>query len=61
MEDRPDLAQWWIDQEARIGGTFRNDTKPYRVLAKQAAAQGRLFGDSCDADPSDLGDCVCTD
>jgi len=50
--DRPDLAMWWIEQEQRIGGTFRNDQPSYAAMA----AQGDMFG------PADnLIDCFCTD
>ena len=32
MRDRPDLAQWWIDQERRTGGRFRSDAPTYAQL-----------------------------
>lgn len=51
--DRPDLMQWWADQEARIGGTFRSDRPRYADML----AQGDLFQH---ADES-LIECFCTD
>lgn len=53
IRDRPDLAEWWIEQEQRTGGTFRNDTPSYA----QIAAQGDLFA----ATDAELTECFCTD
>ncbi len=52
IRDRPDLAAWWIEQEQRTGGTFRNDTPSYAAIA----AQQDLF-----ADTDALIECYCTD
>jgi 3'-phosphoadenosine 5'-phosphosulfate sulfotransferase (PAPS reductase)/FAD synthetase len=52
VRDRPDLAQWWSEQEARIGGTFRNDRPSYAAML----AQQDLFTDT-----GDLTECYCTD
>lgn len=60
MLDRPDLAAWWIEQEERIGGTFRADSPPYRTLLANVLGQGQLFPIYAD-DPTDLGDCICHD
>ena len=35
VRERPDLAQWWADQEARIGGTFRADRPSYAAMLAQ--------------------------
>lgn len=35
MRDRPDLAVWWMEQEERMGATFRRDCPSYRDLARQ--------------------------
>lgn len=53
VRDRPDLAAWWIEQERRVGSTFRKDQPSYAAIA----SQGDLFvgGDS------DLIECFCTD
>jgi hypothetical protein len=54
VRERPDLARWWADQEARIGGTFRNDRPDYATML----AQQDLFADGAH---DDLIDCFCTD
>ena len=35
VRERPDLAQWWADQEARIGSTFRKDRPSYAAMLAQ--------------------------
>lgn len=55
IRDRPDLAAWWIEQEARTGGTFRNDSPSYAFLA----AQPDLFNAFPVED--DLIECMCHD
>ena len=52
VRDRPDLAQWWTEQERRIGGTFRNDRPSYAAML----AQPDLFQDT-----GDIIECYCTD
>ncbi|WP_223644311.1 phosphoadenosine phosphosulfate reductase family protein [Corallococcus sp. EGB] len=64
MEDRPDLAEWWIARERDLGASFRVDTPTYAALLHQAQYQGRffsndLFNEQLPDDPTDLGDCVC--
>lgn len=54
VRDRPDLAQWWADQEARIGGTFRKDRPSYADMLNQPD----LFKS---ADDEALTECFCTD
>ncbi len=54
VRDRPDLARWWAEQEARIGGTFRADRPSYAAML----AQPDLFKDTTD---ESLTDCFCTD
>lgn len=68
MYDRPDLAAWWIEQEGRLTdrkgrpATFRIDTPSYARLADVTRRQLRLpMIDAAACDPTDLGDCVCTD
>lgn len=74
MEDRPELAAWWIEQErlaaARPGvepqmALFRKEVPSYAALLERTRAQLRLFDnsefpdpDQVD-DPTDLGDCTC--
>lgn len=55
VRDRPDLAQWWAEQEHRIGGTFRADRPAYAAML----AQPDLFKDGCQDES--LTDCFCTD
>jgi hypothetical protein len=58
IRDRPDLAAWWIEQETRIGGTFRSDRPSYAAML----AQGDLFAASgLPSDDEALIDCVCHD
>lgn len=57
IEDRPDLARWWVEQEVRLGATFRADTPSYAALATVARDQLRMFANAED----ELGDCVCSD
>ena len=64
MRDRPDLASWWVAQEARprapseTGGTFRADTPRYSMLL-ELAKRPLLFDDAVMDGEDDLGDCVC--
>jgi 3'-phosphoadenosine 5'-phosphosulfate sulfotransferase (PAPS reductase)/FAD synthetase len=57
IEAEPARAQWWIDQEERIGGTFRKDRPSYRQMFHQVTVQGQLF--ACDDD--DTLPCDCTE
>lgn len=41
----PKRADWWIEQERKIGGTFRSDRPTYQQMRVQLSVQGRLFGD----------------
>ena len=43
IRDRPDLADWWIGQEAKVGGKFRGDQVSYDRLKTIATDQGQLF------------------
>ena len=64
IQDRPESAAWWADQEARIGSQFRLGRASYAALKDAAERAPRLpfpmFVDG-DEDPDDLGDCVCHD
>jgi 3'-phosphoadenosine 5'-phosphosulfate sulfotransferase (PAPS reductase)/FAD synthetase len=55
VRDRPDLARWWAEQEARIGGTFRADRPSYAAML----AQPDLFRDGQGDDA--LIECYCHD
>ena len=54
VRDRPDLAQWWANQEAEAGATFRKDRPSYAAML----AQPDLF---VEADEDDLVECHCHD
>lgn len=64
IRDRPDLAAWWAEAEAKertskaSGATFRNDTPPYKSLVV-LASRPMLFGDAEMDGPDDLEDCLC--
>jgi len=53
MRERPDLAVWWLAQEARTGSHFRIDSPSYTALA----SQGDLFADPL----GELTECYCHD
>lgn len=63
IEDRPDLAEWWIRQEARQEARFRDDTPAYRALLAATQKQHRMFGNelfdeaALDDDPTQLDEC----
>ena len=74
MRDRPELADWWIAQEAKPGKSsakghcpdmrlFRIDREDYAAIADQVARQGVLpLADPCPPEIDWEGeDCVCTD
>lgn len=51
----PELADWWIEQEARIGATFRKDRPSYKAMKQAVLAQHNFdFGDV-----DQLIDCFC--
>lgn len=60
MQDRPDLAEWWIEQEAAVQGFFRAPPRPNYAQLLQIAQHPRLFEPDAQ-EPDDLDDCACTD
>lgn len=59
MRDRPDLAEWWIERERERGAMFRAHGADYATLLRRTRQPFLpLFRGE---DPSDLGDCRCTD
>lgn len=54
VRERPDLAQWWADQEARTGSVFRKDRQSYAGML----AQPDLFQSLAD---EPLIECYCHD
>jgi 3'-phosphoadenosine 5'-phosphosulfate sulfotransferase (PAPS reductase)/FAD synthetase len=57
-EHDPAALQWWADQEARAGKTFRIDRPSYSAMLTQITIQGRLFGSP---EEEDTLPCVCTE
>lgn len=61
MRDRPDLADWWIDQEQRTGNRFRNDRPSYAALLEHSQRQTLFPLEMLDG-PDELSiACHCTD
>lgn len=57
MQDRPNLAAWWVEQERRLSARFRGDSPSYAALLDATRRQLALFTEADDS----LGDCVCND
>lgn len=67
IEENPSIADWWIEQQDRVGGYFRSPSRVKRPGYDQLRAwtQGDepkpwKQGDLADLDASDL-ECACTD
>lgn len=65
IRERPERADWWIEQESRIprtigmgGHLFRANRPSYRAMRDMAVDQGEMF---CFAADAALADCACTD
>ena len=58
MRTMPKAAEWWAEQEERIGSTFRRDRQTYRQMMTQLTVQGRLLDDAIE---DDTLPCRCTD
>jgi len=65
IRSRPDLADWWIEQESRTdlgatgdGRTFRIDRPTYSQIRTQLDKQGNMFDDAIE---DDTLPCNCTD
>lgn len=56
VRERPDLADWWIEQEAKINGRFRNDQPSYSQMKVIATDQGQLFDFDDESIPCFCGD-----
>jgi 3'-phosphoadenosine 5'-phosphosulfate sulfotransferase (PAPS reductase)/FAD synthetase len=57
IEENPSLADWWIEQEYKIGKPFREDRPSYAKMKAYVQQQGRLFEPLDD----DTIPCTCTD
>ena len=58
IRQQPGLADWWIEQEEKIGSTFRNDQPDYSTMKMIATTQTDMFGDF---DEENAIDCFCTE
>jgi 3'-phosphoadenosine 5'-phosphosulfate sulfotransferase (PAPS reductase)/FAD synthetase len=58
MEQNPKSADWWIQQERAIGGTFRSDRPNYATMLHQVTIQGRLFDEYGPTDTTLPCDCT---
>ena len=56
IRERPDLADWWIEQEKRVGGNFRKDQPNYEQMKVIATSQGQLFDFDDESIPCFCGD-----
>lgn len=70
MREKPELADWWIEQERRIGANganakFRNDRPGYAELLAIAqdkqTGPGWLWADEQNGSCGELDECRCTD
>ena len=60
FRDRPDLAAWWIAQEAAVGGRFHAHEPGYAATLDRVRRLPMLAMD-LDASADDLAACGCTD
>lgn len=51
----PHRAEWWAQQEEKVGGSFRGDQPTYRQLIHIATQPALNF------ESEDIADCACTD
>lgn len=68
IDATPERADWWITAEERIGrltlsagARFRKDGPTYADLKARAERGRRCLPVVAGGDPTDLGDCLCTD
>lgn len=54
----PSRADWWAEQEEKVGATFRKDRATYRQIKAQLSVQGRLLDDTI---VDETHDCFCGD
>jgi len=57
IREQPDMADWWIEQEERIGNVFRRQHPSYKELKIMASDQGQLF----DFENEESMSCFCGD
>jgi 3'-phosphoadenosine 5'-phosphosulfate sulfotransferase (PAPS reductase)/FAD synthetase len=44
IQNKPERAQWWADQEKKIGATFRSDRPSYASMMEFSNDQADMFG-----------------
>lgn len=54
---KPEAFDWWIEREAAMGNTFRNDRPTYHQMLTQMQVQGRFVAEPLD----DTMPCTCHD
>jgi 3'-phosphoadenosine 5'-phosphosulfate sulfotransferase (PAPS reductase)/FAD synthetase len=60
MQERPDLAAWWLAKEKQIGQPFRKSGLDYAGLVDRAKKMLPVIQPIEGALDDDLGDCFCT-
>ena len=58
MQTNPEKASWWIEQEKKLGNTFRIDRPSYATMLTQISIEGRMFDDAIE---DHTPECQCTD
>lgn len=56
IREKPEAADWWAEQERKIGGTFRKDQPNYAQMKIIASDQGQLFDFDDESIPCFCGD-----
>jgi len=56
IREKPELADWWISQEKKIGGRFHKDNPSYEQMKIIASDQGQLFDFDDESIPCFCGD-----
>lgn len=58
MLTNPERAAWWIEQEKKLGKTFRIDRPSYATMLTQISVEGRMFDDAIE---DETPECQCTE
>ena len=56
IREKPELADWWIAQEDKIGGRFRNDQPSYADMKIIASSTDDMFAGDDQTIPCFCGD-----
>ena len=60
MRHEPERANWWIEEEGRIGQTWVNGVR-YEQMLVQVRIQPELFGNDYSEEDDSIIPCTCTD